>query len=410
MSRPSRAGAVCYEPESAWGEDVTTFATRVQTLGEVDASGLNHDKITPDRTVQFRNEITPGVDGIIGGEFKTRFALTGHGSTTATTIVLNALETLLGKVFGNVAAAFSAANTTLTGTGTKSAPGTTAANGIVAGSLVRIGALADGRGKGQFYGCASHSASVANLINELAGNPVNGDIVYNPGNIFGSESPTATDIIGQRFLLQTANLSFECHGCYPKAVTFSDLQPGEQMPSIEITWGVSWWRFSTATFPSAVAVQTFAHAPVASGSLFMNAQGTATRVVRDVRSFTLTYTLGIVELKGPGGVHANQVTVGCRRTQDQISMEWVEDADAQTATPDLATKWSANSPLSVVYTLSAADGSSVGFMWRYCVPDGPKPVQMSMDGLNRIRWRMRAGTDNTKSTDRERAAQVMALA
>jgi len=408
MSRPSKLGAICFEPESAWGEDVTTFATRLQTIGAIDASGLTQDKLNPDRTVQLRNEITPGVNGVIGGEFRTKFMLTGHGSTTNTTISLSALETLLGKVFGNVAAAFTAANTTLAGAGSASAPTTTAANGAVAGSLVRIGAITESRGKGQAYGVVSHSASVLTLINAMAGTGSNGDIVYNPANIFPSESPTGTDMVGQRFLLQTANLSFECHGCYPKSVTFSGLGPAGE-PAVEITWGVSWWRYSTATFPSAVSVQTFAHAPVAAGSVFMNAFGTATRVVRDVRSLSVTYALGIVEQRGPGGVNQYQVVIGCKRTQDVITLEWTEEADAQTATPDLAGKWDTNNPLTVVITLSAADGTSVMFMFRYCVPDGPKPTQMDDSNLNRIRWRMRAGADNTKSTDRERAAMVMAL-
>lgn len=409
MSRPSALGAVCYEPESTFGENVTTYSIRLPTIGAVDASGLMQEKLTPDRTVQLRNEITPGVNGVIGGEFSTKFFLTGLGSTANAAITLNALATLLGKVFGNAAAAFTAANTTLAGAGSASAPTTTAANGAVAGSLVRIGALNDGRGGGQFYGVVTHTTSVLTLLNAMLGGGINGDIVYNPACVFPSEAPTSNDITSLRFLLQTANLEVECHGVYPKSVTITGLNPGEE-PSIEIRWGVAWWAFSTATFPSAVSVQTFPHAVVAAGSFFMNTFGTATRVVRNIRSFALTYNLSVIELKGPGGINQYQPVVGCKRGVDTVALEWVEDADANTLTPDLAGKWDGNSAFSIVYSASCADGSALGFKFPYCVPDGPKPTQAGVDNLNRIRWRMRCGSDNTKSTDRERAVMVMALA
>jgi len=409
MSRPGELGAVCYEAETNFGEAVTTYGTRLNYLGQLDLGAIMREKLAPERAVQFRQEITPGINGIMGVEFSLRFWLHGHGSTANTTITLNDLETLLGKVFGNVGAAFSAANTTLSGTGTKAAPGTTAANGAVAGSLLPIGALNDGRGGHQFYGVVSHSSSVLTLMNELIGNPSNGDVVFNAANWWPSESPTSNDITSLRFRFQTANLEIEAHGVYPKAVTFAGLGTGET-PSITITFGGAWWDYSIATFPTALSVQTFSPAPVGAGSLFMNTQGVATRVVRSIRSFQLTYQLGVVELRGPGGVNAAQAIVGCKRVPDMITVEWIEDADAQTLTPDLPGKWDANTVFSVVYSCSTADGSSIAFKFPYAVADGPKPAQVVVDRLNRIRWRLRCGADVSKTTDRERAAMVGAFA
>jgi hypothetical protein len=409
MSRPARLGAICFEPEAAWGEDVTTFGTRLPTIGMVDVSKLVQAKVNPDRTVQLRNEITAGVNGIMGGEFTTKFMLTGHGSTTNTTIALNSLETLLGKAVGNAAAAFTAANTTATGAGSTTAPGVSAASGGVAGSLVRIGAKNDGRGGGQFYWMNSHSASVINLNNALPNTLSNGDIIYNPAIVFTSESPTGTDIVGQRFLLQTANQEYECHGVYPKSISWDGLSTGED-PSCTITWGVSWWRESTATFPSALAVQTFPHAPVAGGSFVLQTSGVTTRATRDIRSFKITHSLGIVELRGPAGVNTNQAVIGCKRTQDVISCEWTEDHESNTATPDLAGKWAANTQFYLLYSLSAADGTSLGILSAFVVPDGNKPTQIADGNINRVRFMARLGADNSKSTDRERAAFRLAIA
>ena len=405
---PSALGAVSWEPETNWGEDVTTFATRLQPVGAVDLSGLVQEKLNPERLVQYRNEITPGVNGVMGGEFKTTHLLTGHGSTTNTTIALNALETLLGVAIGNVVAAFTGANTTATAGGTTTTFGTAAASGAQSASVVRIGTLNDGRGGGQFYWVSGHAGSSMVVKNALIAAPALNDIIYNPAIIHPSELPTSNSITGARFLLQTANQSAECHGVYPKAVAFSGLSPGE-LPTVEVTWGVSWWRFSTATFPSATSVQTFPAAPVAAGSFWLNTFGTTTRTVRSIRQFTLTYELGITELRGPGGVNQYQPVIGCVRSVDKVSIEWVEDADTNSATPEL-TGWDTNAAYSLVYTLSGADGTAVGFLFPYVVPDGPRPTQTAMDNVNRKRFRARCGADNTLTTNLRCSAMRLALA
>lgn len=407
MSRSARLGAALYNTESAWGENLHTFGTRIPTIGVLDTSKLEHAKLNPDRTVQLRNEITPGCNGVIGGEFTIRLMLTGHGSTTAGSISFSALETLLGLVYGNVVA--SGTNTTGTGTGSATAPGVAAASGGVAGSLPRFGALGDARGGGQFSVLSSHAASVMNLLVGLGANMSNGDQVYNPAVIYPTEDPTSNNVTSTRWLLQGPNQEYECHGCYPKVAVIGQLGPGEE-PVADITFGVSWFEPVATTFPTSTSVQTFAHAPVAAGSFFMADYGTATRSgnTYDIRGFTLTIQIGIVELKGPGGVHANQVTVGCKRVPDTISCEFVRDAQDASTTPAIPAKWAANTAQHILYTWSAADGTAGAIYLAYAVPDGPKPTQFEMDGLNRERFRLRCGADASKSTALERAAYRIA--
>lgn len=409
MSRSSKLGAVLYNTESAWGENVTSFGTRLQTIGPIDPSGLTQEKLDPDRLVQLRNEITPGVNGLFGGEFETKFYLHGQGSTCAGSITLCALATLLGIVIGNAAAA--GTNTTATGTGTATAPGVNAATGGVAGALLRVGAIGDAAGGGQFAVLSSHAASVMTLLTALAGTPANGAVFYNPANIYPTENPTGVhSITGTRWLFQTANQEYECHGCYPKSVTFSGTGPAEE-PMVTIKWGVSWWRpVASPTMPSATTVQVFAHTKNACGSVFVQTLATATRATVAVRSFTFTIELGIVEVRGHGGVNQYQAVVGCTRTPDKISGEFVLDAEDATATPTLAATWDANTVQHLLYTASAADGSSWAIYFPYIRPDGAKPTQKDLDGLNRVPFKFLAGADNTKSTDLTRSAYRIALA
>lgn len=411
MSRSSKLQAVLFNTETTWGEVATTFGTRLHCIGPVDTSGFKQEKLEPDRIVQYVNEITPGCDGILGGEFKIKLMLTGHGSTTAGAITLNALETVLGNVIGNVAAA-SSAGTTASGAGTATAPATAAVSGYTAGSLARVGAIADGRGGGQFHAVASHATSVLTLLTALGAAAIAGDVVYNPAVIYPTEHPTASNaVVGTRWLIQGANQQYECHGCYPKSFTISGTNPAEE-PSVEITYGVSWWRaVATPVFPSAVPVQTFPHAPVAAGSFFLADFGVATRPVPriDMRSFSLTVELGIVELKAAGGNNAYQAVLGCARVPSKITGEFVVDAEDATATPAYAAWWSTNTPRHLLYTLSAADGTSVAIYLPWIVPAGDKPTQMDMDGLNRVRCSFRAGTDVSKATDLARSAFRIAI-
>ena len=205
MSNPGQLGSITYEAESGFAPDVTTFTTlRLPIIAPVDASGLVHNKLDSNRVVQYRNDGTAWILGTMGGSFKTKFYLPGHGSTTSGATSITALETLLGLVFGN-AAVSSANGTTLTG-GTATAPTTTASGTFSAGSLCFVGSLGDTRGGGQGYAISTHVTTTLTLLTALIGAPTNGDVLYSATTIYPSESPTSTTVTSLRFLLQTANL------------------------------------------------------------------------------------------------------------------------------------------------------------------------------------------------------------
>lgn len=413
MSRSPLLGAVSFATEATWAEPTGgAFGTRVPTIGALDVSGLKQAKLVPDRTIQFKQEITPPVNGAFGGTFKTKFMLTGHGSTTAGVITLSALETILGIVLGNVVAARAAGGTTAAAGGTKSTLNVVAANGYLAGALIAAGVIADGRGNGQMVPCITHVASVVTTLLEIDAALNAADVVWNPANAYTVENPVAAPgFTSTRWLLQTANAVFETRGCYPKAMTIAGLGPSEE-PSVEITWGVSVWDEINTPLPNVTAVQWFAHAPISAGSVVLQTYGTVTRNAAskyNVSQFSLTYTLGVADIMGPGGVAANQVMIGANRTQDKIAGEMTVSAQDTTATPDLLGKWRANTVFQLGYTGNAEDGKAIGLYLPYVVPDGDPPTQFAYRNYNSVKLKFRAGADNTRATDLERSALRIAL-
>jgi hypothetical protein len=405
MANPGALGAITYESEASFGVDTTTFSTlRLPITAPVDASGLVHNKVDSERVVQYRNDGSAWILGTMGGSFKTKFHLPGHGSATTGAITLTGVETLLGYVFGN--AASNGAGTTFTG-GTASVPLTTSSGTLSAGGIIFAGALGDARGGGQAAAISTHSGTSLNLLTAIGAAPSNGDVCYSSVNIYPSESPTSTTVTSLRFLLQTANLMYECHGCFPTAVAISGLNAGE-LPAIEITWAVAWWRYSTSTFPSTVATETANPSAVAAGSLFTNDVGTATRATRTYRNFSIDYTLGMETLKGPGGVNAYQDIVGCRRTPDRIKVSWTEDADAATTTPVLPGYGTATTKKHMLWTSATAPGSRIAiYLPQVCITN--VATQKVDSNLNRLSCEGMAYTGPTTTNDLTLSAFRLAM-
>jgi hypothetical protein len=396
MSNPSALGSCTYSAESVFGEDSTTINTlRLPIISPVDCSGLVHSKVDAQRVTQYRNDGSAWILGTMSGSFKTRMYLPGHGSTTSGATSLTELETLLGIVFGNAAVSASSGTTATAGTASSI---TTAASGTFsAGSIAFMGSLGDARGGGQALAVGTHTTTTLTPLTAIGGAPTNGDVIYSATTIYPSESPTSAGVTSCRFLLQTANLMYECHGCWPTAVSISGLNPGE-LPTIEITWGVAWWRYSTATFPNTTATDTSNPSAVAAGSLFINDVGTATRATRTFRNFQIDYTLGMEVLKGPGGVNQYQDIVGCRRTPDSIKVSWTEDADAATTTPVLPGYGTATTAKHILYTSATAAGSRIAiYLPKVNVTN--VAVQKADGNLNRLSCEGMAVTSGTTTND-----------
>lgn len=409
MANPDSLGSITFEAETLWAEIVTTFTTtRPAIVAPVDCSKLVHNKSPAEYTEQYRGAGHRPFLGPQGGSFSMKLDLGGHGSTMVGSPTISALETLLGRVWGNVALS-AAASTTLTG-GTANVPLTTASGTFSAGGLCRVGSLnsSDG-GSGQMYPIATHVTTSLTLLADLRGTPVNGAVLYPVVQLYPSSSPVTSAVTGTRFQLLTANGQYNCHGCWPMSVAITGLSAGER-PQLEITWGVSRWTDTSAvTFPSAVATARNMPSPIAAGSLQVNAVGTVTRNELVYRNLTIEYTLGIEPQKGPGGVGAYQDIVGAARTgAESCKVSFTVDAGAAGVTT-LADWGRSEVDRFVMWTGSTTDGKAIGIkLPKVC--SETVPVQIRDGGINRVRFDGMAYCSDTLTNDLTRALFVLGLA
>ena len=400
MSRPAVLGAVEYEAETAntgWAEDVDTFSLRLNVQNPVDFSGIVHSQIPNTATTQYMGEWPEPIVGTQSGEFTTDLFLPGHGTTTAGAISAREYETLLANVIGTSTS--TGTGTTATG-GTAGTPTTTSASGFAAGGVVFVGASGDGRASGQAGVVGSHGSNNLVLLNELPAAPANTDVIASSNVVHPYEAVGSTSVRSYRFRLLTANLQISCHGCWPKSIRFSGLGSGEK-PMVSITWGVSRWKFVSATFPSTVTPETYTPAPCAGGSLHWQTVGTATRNAYKVRNFEFNVDLGIIPQDATGGFSQYQTTVGAVRGQHAVTGSFVLNEETVTTTPAWASTWwtAPGTNKLLVYTLSgAATGKRMAFVCPAVKPDGPAPMTMNDNGANALRVAFRACTGATTTS------------
>lgn len=408
LSNPDLLGCINYEVEASWAEANASFNThRLPIVAPVDCSGLVHNKSTADYTEQYRGAGHAPVLMTQGGSFSTKFDLHGHGSTTAGSPSVDAVETFLGIVFGNVALSLTTSQT-LTG-GTAAVPTTSGATGVVAGGLVRVGALGDGDGDGQMYPVSTQAASALNLLAALRGAPVNGAVLYPVVQFYTNSSPTSVAITGTRFQLMTANTQYHCFGCWPMSVTLSGLSAGER-PQIEITWGVSRWTdTSSDTFPSIIASNRYLPSPIAGGSLHVQDVGTVTRNELVCRNFSVEYNLGTEALRGPGGVGAYQDIVGAVRTgAESCKVSFTVDSGSA-GTVTLANWGRGTTNRFIMWTGSTTAGSAIGIkLPKVC--SSTVPVQIRDGSINRVRFEGDCYTSDTLTSELTRARMVLGYA
>lgn len=400
MSNPFSLMEINYEVESsasALGENIDTVATYKLHLREpVDTSGMEQKKIASGTVSTYRGEPGDWILGTFEPTFKTKLALPGHGSTTAGAITITALETLLGLVFGN--AVTTATGSTLTG-GTANAPTTTDSGTLDAGDICFIGALGDADGEGQAYPIATHVTTTLTLLVDTQGAVANGAVRYGGTTIYPHSSPTSTDITGVRMAIASANTQYLAHGCVPTAVAISGLNPGE-VPMIDITWTAAWFEYTSSTFPSVVASDTFNPAPTAAGSLVVNTVGTSTNssaTRRAYRDMSIEIDLGTILCRGPGGYNAYQDIVAAKRGQDSCKLTWSEYAEATTTSPELPGFGTATNRKHAILTLSTNDGSRVAFYFP-SLRVSNVPRQIDIGGINGYRIECMAGVGPTTTS------------
>ena len=404
-TNPAALNSASYAAETNFGEITTTASTlRLPLCAPVDTSGLKHGLINPTPNKQNMMDGVAWIPGTMEGSFKTKMWLFGHGSATSGATSIGLTEALIANYVlgsGSGAAVSAASGTTTTG-GTAAAWTTTSSGTFAAGSICALGALNDGRGNGQAFAVSSHVATTLTPLNQPTLAPAAADVLYS--GVTGYTQSTTTTQKSARFLLQNKGYQYLCHGCVPTAVTWAGLNDGET-PSIEITWAVAWWEYSSATFPSTVTTESFTPAVTAAGSYWINNTGTATYQVRStIRSLSITHTLGTILLPGSGGVNQYQKYVSAVRGPDSVKVSFTDDSESTTTTPFWQGLQKAGTAQQFMRTLCAVNGKQMAF---YC-PNlnfcDDVSVQVNDNNINRVKVTLDAYTGSDATNELTKSA------
>ena len=390
--------ALRWNTESSFGEVSSSFSNRLHVVGlNVD---LTQEMQDVGRAEQYQNAESLPVRGIQGGRISFQLPAHGLGSTAAGAVSLNELATFLGHVIGNSDA--SSNGGVADGTGTATAFGVDGGSeAFAAGSLCRVGDLNDGLGNGQFGAVSGLSAGTLTLLTALDGIPADGDVVYAPLLVYPFETPTTSTVQSLRFEVISANQCYEAYGCYPMSLSLSGAATGG-LPMWSLEFGVSAWAPVSSTFPTATSTESYSPVPTAAGSWFENTVGTATRVKRTVRDVEFNFDLQVVPQMGPGAPRDHQAIIGAVRGKTQVSYSFVTDSEAA-GTDTYGDIWNTAENSQVkkhhLYTLSTADGYSVGIYIPNAMMVGNRPTQFVRDGRWHKRMSFRGTTGATTTND-----------
>jgi hypothetical protein len=211
-------------------------------------------------------------------------------------------------------------------------------------------------------------------------------------------------VTSRRFFLKTSDQSWILHGCFPKSLKVTG--GIGQIMKWQATIGVSWVEPVNATFPdtSTTAPWTYNAAPVAGGSVFLQAHGTATRQIVTARQVAVDITLGIQPVTGFDAVSTSQVVVGAKRVPDTIRLSLLVDAAGASASPTWWGAWATNARYHALLGYVVGPGAAVACYLPNLAWSGSQPTQSDLDGLNRVALEFEAGADTAESTDLGRSA------
>ena len=400
---------LAFEIESSWAEDVDTMTHGVQLCAPVEFSGITHEMLAPERVTSSRLDGTKGIPGpFSNATISFSCYLTGHGSATTGAVTVNSLGTLLGYTLGASAAA-SSSGTTLTG-GTVTVPTTTSSGTYSAGALCFIGALGDGDGEGQAYLISGHSTTSLTLLNDMAGAPANGAVLYNPALAYPAAS--ACSMTGVRMRAQSADMQYILPGGFPTAFGITGTGPGEVV-KLNFTYQFSWVEPVAATFPTTPTADAFSPSPnTADGSYHLSTVGTSTRSLISPRAFSIDYQLATMPVTGGNGVNAYQTITGATRGRDKIFCNLVVDALGADATPLYWDEWLTNPYKQLIATLNSklTTYQATAIALRNMVYAGPRPSQIATNGRNTIPLRFECLGSGTTTNDLTRAPLLIAMA
>jgi hypothetical protein len=411
MSQASILQAVLYNTEASFCENAATFATALPLVDTVDLSGLARKKVRNPHIKSYMSEAHfDNLAPYDEQKITLKGRMVGLGATCTGAVPSSDLWTFLGILLGTTGNGL-ATGTTATG-GTAATPTTTAASGA-AGAMVRMGAVGDGRGGGQWLAINTHSSnSMATFIAAPAA-PNAGDVIYSSKVLYPTDDPgeTPTSI---RLEILTSNGHFILRGC---GLAENGFRITGSMPGGVLDWEadvvVSHVTTTSTTFPSATVPQRHAGGPaLVNGSVAIQQVGTTTRATEITRELSLAFNIGCQFLKGPAGVFEGQVFTGFRRVSTGLTITMVVDAEA-TGTHTWAGRFSADPNTAALYwqvliSILVHDGRGLGLYAGRCKLVDVEPMQMAHEGFNRVRLTFEATTRTTESSAQRRANWMLA--
>ena len=392
---------------TTWGETAVTMTRAVRIIEPIDCSGITQTMLAPERVVSVRNDGTKGTPGPFSVSFNFSCWWTGRGATSAGAVTHTDLYELLKRAMGGGSVA-AASGTTLTG-GTVTVPTTTASGTFAPGSIVPIGALGDGDGEGQFHAVATHTTTSLTLLTDMAGAPANGAVLYSPDMAW--LAPSACQMTGLRFRIQTADTQWVVHGAVISALALVQTNPGER-PRWNFTVTGAWAEPVNAgtlgaTAPiSADAFPGEAHS--AGGSCFFNTVGTSTRATLALRSLAINIGLGIALVQGGSGYNNYQTITGATRTPDTVGVDITVDALGVSTSPTYWAAWLSNLAKHMLVTFNTGDGSGRAVYLRNLLVSGNRSSQSAMNGRNTVNASFMAHNGATTTSDLTRSSLVVA--
>lgn len=390
--RDGSKGAVAYELEASWAENVAFSAPiRVPQLDRVNIAAVKRGKIEPANVTQLLNEGVLYIPGPYDAvTFELIFYVAGHGGVTSGAVAATILPTLIKNVIGYAPAPIT--GTTITA-GWTTTGGTIGSALFPAGWIAFIGALRDGRAGGNPGLLTSNLVTAATLANALPAAPNNTDLFHSSEMVHLPSSPADAQmaITSTRWLLQTADQCLAVRGCFPTGFAIESLGTGD-VARIRIPMQGSYFEPSTATFPTALATDNFVPAVNAGGMAHVQVKGTTTRALVDYRLMSMEVGLGITPVRGPGGVFDGQTIVGARRVPAPILYNFAEDAPSATLTPTRLTQWDAEQYYTIVGATNLRPGKRFGYASPNCCFTD-LTIQDIENGLNVTRFQLRAHDD-----------------
>ena len=402
---PSAKGALLYAAESSWAEVSTIYGTRLPIAGDVNAilAGCMQPKDPAQITTQYNNEGRRDALMPQTCEFDVPLWLAGHGSSCASgAIGATSVPTFLGLCLGGSNAG-QTGGTVNAGTSAVQFSLTDAVG--VAGGLFRLGALPDGAGGGEWY--CWNNPSTATILNAAAGTPSAGAVVYGAETVHANE--TSSQMSSMRFNALTASQRVGIWGAVCTGVTIEGTNVGELPKIIPKFTASAWDEESASTWPCVTAVDNFVPAPCTAGRLWINTIGTSTRAVRSVRDVKIQ--INIETSVGPGydSLRPYSTMTGCVRIKSTPIITWTEDAEAA-GTQSLADIYEATALKHIMFSMSTADGSAMGFYLPNAKCNDRRPVQQAIDGRNQVSVTFEGMSGPTATTELTHSAWRLGFA